>query len=553
MANRRSSGYQSLDGSRRTEGMDDLTEFDQQQLLTRVHVYLDILKEDIVNCHKEGVKAERDYTFARADLEKLKKQPNTAQQTLDESQEYVNKCLAKLTQAKTKGGQAARELTYLNAKILAESYEELNQQFPVTNPNKTPVKPLIPEDDPISPPRGLQTEQQRLQEEREELEKRQAQTDLELNRRLHRVFQEEERVRALAEQLAEQEAQHHIHHDPQHLVIDNLDPLPLLPVDEEQADELDDDDMANPVQGSQLNSLPIYNGETDVENWLMVVDRAQTQFVWTEGQTAAAVKSKLSGVAQKWLRSQEARRNPGLELWQQVPGAAQKNLRKLLKTRFSIVVSELAATEAISDLKQRPHETVDDFFDRVVLALDKKNHLYTEAQKRTDDYQRNLSSEIFTFFGAGLRETYRTQILGSHNPPTQPDDLLQAARAVELEAGRRKRLVDAVDLDEPLQPSPSPTQNNDSTLAKEVEALTRQFKNFTTAQKFSPGMANVTCFFCEGKGHYANKCPSKNQPSSSGSYPRGRGRGRFRGARGTRRGFRGRPRTSNEIWSFSGN
>ena len=195
------------------------------------------------------------------------------------------------------------------------------------------------------------------------------------------------------------------------------------------------------VQGAQLNSIPIFSDEAgqDCEGWISLIDRAKVQFEWSDQQTAAAIKSKLGGEAGKWLRALEKRHTPGLENWMEVVDGV-KPLKVMLENRFKVTVSLLAASEAISDLKQKPSENVSAFFDRVVLALDVKN--YHVADKTTAAYKASLDSEIYTFFSAGMKEMYRQSILGGRtDPPATPEELLRAAKASELESGKNKGKV----------------------------------------------------------------------------------------------------------------
>ena len=78
------------------------------------------------------------------------------------------------------------------------------------------------------------------------------------------------------------------------------------------------------IQGSQLNSIPVYSGdEAEFEGWINLIGRAKTQFNWSDKQTAAAIKSKLSGDAGRWLRALEKKHTQGIDCWEEVINGQQ--------------------------------------------------------------------------------------------------------------------------------------------------------------------------------------------------------------------------------------
>ena len=65
--------------------------------------------------------------------------------------------------------------------------------------------------------------------------------------------------------------------------------------------------------------------------------------------------------------------------------------------------------------------------------MDRKNFSYTLAQKAEPAYLLHFNQDLFTFFGAGLKEYMRSRTLGSAAPPRTADMLLAAAHSVEAE------------------------------------------------------------------------------------------------------------------------
>ena len=321
---------------------------------------------------------------------------------------------------------------------------------------------------------------------------------------------------------------------------------------EDQPDDHDDDNMppqldpnaqGNAVKGGQLNNLSNFDGcpSTDIEGWLSTVDRALLQFGWSQVSATAAAKSKLVGVAGKWLRAQEIR-NIILDNWNSNAADDElTSLRRALVARFAIQDNVLMATDAVANLKQTSRETVSEFFDRVVVCIDKKNYNYTTQEKTGADYLNNIEKDIYTFFGAGLLEIYRQGTLGGVNPPKTSNTLLTAAVAVEREHKRNQKHAEVHAVGAVKAPVTSETDG------KQMSAILSQLKRLNAGGRGggnSPrgggqgaqaqgGSTDFKCFNCQGYGHYIDRCSS-----SPRGGPRGRGRGRGKG--------RGKGRTGNQ-------
>ena len=102
------------------------------------------------------------------------------------------------------------------------------------------------------------------------------------------------------------------------------------------------------------------------------------------------------------------------------------------------MLTSALAVDAVRDLNQRDEETVSRFYDRVLLALDRKNYIYTDVQKAEQAYIRSFNHDLTTFFLGGLREVIRKRVLGGQDPPNTPDNALAAARAAEAELNKNK-------------------------------------------------------------------------------------------------------------------
>jgi len=274
------------------------------------------------------------------------------------------------------------------------------------------------------------------------------------------------------------------------------------------------DSTTDAVTGSQLASVPSYDGTEglDVELWLNRMDRAKTQFNWSDTATAQAALTKLTGSASNWLNSLD-RTNTTPTTWE-----GEQGLRKALKDRFYPIVTALEASQATYNLKQLAQETVSQFYDRCIIAIDKKNHALPEPERNNEQYKRQFEVDLFTFYSAGLHETIRRRTLAANNPPTTPRGLLHAAKTVEAEESHRQIATvsaNEVGTSETPESAPAPPKAAaDEPLQKQIELLTAAIQSLNRGgsrkQPNNSGRrnlnSNIICYFCRKPGHIARNC-----------------------------------------------
>ena len=277
----------------------------------------------------------------------------------------------------------------------------------------------------------------------------------------------------------------------------------------------------NPVKGTEALTIPTFDGTEGlgVQSWTRAVDRAIVQFQWGQEPTAAAAKQRLTDKAAFWLTQQDEA-GVDLKTW--------KNLKKAMTDRFYPVVTDLMATDAMKELKQRPNESGGDFLDRVWSAVHLMNTKVEQADLDAcclETFTECNHRSVRHMFGSGIHQATRDKIYQSHKPPTTLDDLLTAVRSVEAETKRQAQVIS----NQATEPSRtkdtvrlvtsaavdghSGQEEKTSPEATEIDAIVEAIKKFKT---------KGNCFTCGKEGHWANKCPSKG---SGGRGGRNRNRG----------------------------
>jgi hypothetical protein len=316
-----------------------------------------------------------------------------------------------------------------------------------------------------------------------------------------------------------------------------------------------------PVTPQQLATIPLYSGATDVELYLAALERAADLYTWDDGETCTAAKSRLAGAGEIFLESLRKQHVECVVYLDRAAAgaganavAAQTGIKKRLRVRFGEIVTEIAAADAVTSLHQKSGETVSDFNDRCVVAIDRMNHTYTDIQKQQPAYQGHFAAMLYTFLASGLKEEIRSRTLGAATPPRTAEALLTAAKSVESEMARSRKTktlleieraddsaaVEAMEFPTTIQGlrnlmavmmSAGPGQGGE---AKETAAITN--KPASTASAVN---ANATCYNCRGKGHLALICPSpKGTAKRSREHAGGYGsnqtfRPQMRGGRGS--------------------
>jgi hypothetical protein len=315
-------------------------------------------------------------------------------------------------------------------------------------------------------------------------------------------------------------------------VADGWSELPFFEEEDSGFDDFFNGDPAQrrrrmPVTPQQQSTIALYSGATDVELYIAAIERAATLYQWTDEETCTAAKTRLAGAGELFLESMRKQRVV-CEVWEDRAAAvnpvvqAQRGMKPRLRERFGEIVTEIAAADAITNLHQKSGESVSDYNDRCVVAIDRMNHTYTDIQKGQAAYQAHFNSMLFTFLASGLKDDIRSRTLGAPTPPRTAEALLTAAKSVESEMARSRKIKNLMEVERENMPATAETLEFPTTVqglrslmavmmsgqeqgneAREAAAVTGKPPSTASAAN-----ANATCYNCRGKGHLALICPS---------------------------------------------
>ena len=318
------------------------------------------------------------------------------------------------------------------------------------------------------------------------------------------------------------------------------------------------DEVGNEPRGNEIGLIPEFKGDghADAEIWIRRVETVASTYGWKRTRWQQTAATKLSSFALKWLEAKsrtfefpyrhqfkvEEGKCHGKPIANADPPANHNEpeiplidswlaFKDAFFLRFKAITDASAAVRAVQDLKQGADESVHAFFDRVSIAVDRKNYLVDD--KTTVEYKTTRDSDQYSFFAAGLRQDIKKLALGGPRPATDVRVFLGDCINAELVLGTN-RSVQEVQVDEVKQeasgtPDDASASLTVAELKKEIDAL----------------RSNMKCFKCGETGHLRRQCKNASKDSPAGGNGNNnnisrsnnnRRRGGGRGNQGNRQG-----------------
>ena len=295
---------------------------------------------------------------------------------------------------------------------------------------------------------------------------------------------------------------------------------------------------AVPEPDNTITRLQVWKGNgkdaTTVELWIDQVERMATQKGWNAQRTAAAVCDALKDTAARWMAVTKANPNKAkiLDDWQQ--------LKPAIKKRFADALTATQKQAFVRGLVQAPNETVQDFHDRVALALSKVHQIPREGLDGADvngqrkGYDKSLDVTLGTLFIAGLRQDTREYVEINMTDKDNSEKILDLAVKSEAARGHGAKAA-ALKLAAIDDNNNEPETDTDKlkSVNEELAALKTRMNTFTAGNK---GRGKITtplpafkdrttwfyCYKCKQHGlHISKECKlSKDAISKLTPAPR---------------------------------
>ena len=285
-----------------------------------------------------------------------------------------------------------------------------------------------------------------------------------------------------------------------------------------------------------VTRLQVWRGNgkdaTTIELWIDQVERMATQKGWNAARTAAAVCDALKDTAARWMAVMKS--NPTkagtLEDWDQ--------LKPAIKKRFADALTATQKQAFVRGLVQANNESVQDFFDRVALALSKvhQNPRGALAGEQLDGqrkgYDKSQDVTLGTLFIAGLRQDTREYVEINMTDTDNSERILELAIKSETAKGHgaKAAALKLAVIEDEMQEDPTLRKVNE-----ELAVLRTRMNTFTAGKNKNNKQNHSTtlppikdrkswfyCYKCKQHGlHISKECKlTKEQISKLTPEPR---------------------------------
>ena len=259
---------------------------------------------------------------------------------------------------------------------------------------------------------------------------------------------------------------------------------------------------------NSVTRLQVWRGNgkdaTTIELWIDQVERMATQKGWNAQRTAAAVCDALKDTAARWMAVIKANPNKAktLDDWAQ--------LKPAIKKRFADALTATQKQAFVRGLVQAPNESVQDFYDRVALALSKVHQIPREGLAGADlegqkkGYDKSLDVTLGTLFITGLRQDTREYVEVNMTDKDNSEKILDLAIKSESARGQGAKAAALR-----LAAIEENTENsNIDRVNEELAALRTRMNTFTAGNKSRNNKFSspLPPFNERNKWYYCYKC-----------------------------------------------
>jgi len=258
-----------------------------------------------------------------------------------------------------------------------------------------------------------------------------------------------------------------------------------------------------------LDSLPVYDGTTPIDEFLTVVEGTGALANWNDGQLIAITLLKLRNKAKQFIDSEPALKNT--TRW--------NVLKESLINQFKRQYVKGSAMKNFVECRQRSNESCRQYLTKLKL-LGNRTITFTQDQAHDDAIRKKLEEDVTTQFILGLQMPIKQRVLSG-----DPQSLDEALKIAEREESIENLIHPSQQRDCRIVTTTNPTNSNfyhGNKMSTIPQPPTKQsFKCYKCQEyghtaNYCKAKDTRVCFKCNKQGHISTQCPQRNNWSRNG-------------------------------------